>query len=107
MLAAGSWQGREQALTRAYRAVAGAHNRLALTEHVDPVPRPFHDRPFLVLDADRFADVLRAAIADPAVLAVGHDAGTPASATPPGSSHIAPRRSDQRPNSGWIRDDDA
>src|SRR5919199_4580801 len=32
---------------------------------------------------------------------------TPASATPPGISHIAPRRSDHSPNSGWISDDDA
>src|SRR3954449_2749981 len=32
---------------------------------------------------------------------------TPATATPAGRSHIAPRRSDQRPKSGWIRDDDA
>ncbi len=89
VLAAGSWQVREQALTRAYRAVAEAHNRLALTEHVDPVPRPFHDRPFLVLDADRFADVLRAAIADPAVLAVGHDAGAIDAVTD--STHVLTR----------------
>src|SRR6266576_3626690 len=31
----------------------------------------------------------------------------PATATPAGSSHIAPRRSDQSPNSGWISDEDA
>jgi hypothetical protein len=30
----------------------------------------------------------------------------PASATPPGRSHIAPRWSDQRPNSGWSSDDE-
>src|SRR3954470_5972894 len=32
---------------------------------------------------------------------------SPASATPTGRSHMAPRRSDQRPNSGWIREDEA
>src|SRR5204863_5477799 len=32
---------------------------------------------------------------------------TPATATPAGRSHIAPRRSDQRPKSGWISDDEA
>ena len=30
----------------------------------------------------------------------------PASATPLGSSQIAPRRSDQSPKSGWITDDE-
>ncbi len=29
----------------------------------------------------------------------------PATATPTGSSQIAPRRSDHRPNSGWISDE--
>ena len=32
---------------------------------------------------------------------------TPATATPVGSSQIAPRRSDQRPKSGWMSDDEA
>ena len=31
---------------------------------------------------------------------------TPASNTPAGNSQIAPRRSDQRPNSGWTIDDE-
>ena len=50
---------------RALEAVAGWTNDAALAPPVDPAARPFHARPFLVLDAGRFAAVLRAAIADP------------------------------------------
>jgi len=45
--------------------VAGWTNDVALAPAVDPAARPFHDRPFLVLDAGRFVEALRAAIIDP------------------------------------------
>jgi hypothetical protein len=60
-----SWQQREAALGEAYRWTGDAHNRLELTPSLDTSPRGFHDRPFRVLRADRFADALRAAITDP------------------------------------------
>ncbi len=56
---------REAALVEAYGVVAAAHNASALTAPVDPAVRPFHDRPFLVLGADRFTDACRAALTDP------------------------------------------
>src|SRR5699024_4427382 len=37
---------------------------------VDPTTRPFHDRPFRVLGADRLATALRSRIADPALRAL-------------------------------------
>lgn len=74
-LRATDWRAAERALTRAYRVVARAHNALDVTAPVDPEPRSFHDRPIRVLDADRLVDALRAAISDPAVLAVDHLAG--------------------------------
>ena len=63
------WPEAERALVRAYREVADRHNRLGLTERLDPGPRPFHDRPWLVLDADRFARACVEAMADRALAA--------------------------------------
>ncbi|HEY0698595.1 MAG TPA: DUF4037 domain-containing protein, partial [Micromonospora sp.] len=62
---AGDWPGRQDALCRALEAVAQWSNRTGLAAPVDPTVRWFHRRPFLVLDAGRFADALRAAITDP------------------------------------------
>lgn len=42
-------------------------NALGLTEQIDPSPRPFHDRPYQVIGADRCADALFALITDPRV----------------------------------------
>ena len=56
---------REAALVEAGQVVARAHNAAGLTAPVDPTSRPFHDRPFQVLDAERFATACRAAIGDP------------------------------------------
>jgi hypothetical protein len=75
VLAAAGWQEREAALVDALRAVAVAHNELALTAPVDPEPRPFHGRAFRVLDADRLVHALREAIDDPEVRRIEHDAG--------------------------------
>jgi hypothetical protein len=49
----------------AYESMAVRHNALGLTAPVNPRVRPFHDRPFRVLDAGRFADALTAGITDP------------------------------------------
>lgn len=37
--------------SEAYEAVAARHNRLGVTDPVDPTLRRFHNRPFLVLRA--------------------------------------------------------
>jgi hypothetical protein len=57
-LDARDWPAREIALAEAYRLVAEAHNALGVTQPLDPRPRPFHGRAFLVLDAGRFATAL-------------------------------------------------
>ncbi|MHC5906947.1 DUF4037 domain-containing protein [Streptomyces sp. S6] len=69
-LAATDWQAREQHLAHAYETVAAAHNRLGLTDPVDPTTRPYHTRPFRVLRAERFAAALSARVTDPAVRAL-------------------------------------
>jgi hypothetical protein len=74
-LAAAGWPAREAALVEALRGAAVAHNDLAVTPPVDPEPRPFHGRPFRVLDAHRLVQALRAAIEDPDVRRIEHDAG--------------------------------
>jgi hypothetical protein len=61
---------REAALVGAYEAMATAHNASELTAPVDPTVRPFHERPFRVLGAGRFAAACRAAITDPTLIAL-------------------------------------
>jgi hypothetical protein len=62
-----TWHEREHHLVRAYEAVAEQHNDLGLTDPLDPVASPYHDRPFQVLHAGRFVAALTAGIEDPAV----------------------------------------
>jgi hypothetical protein len=75
-LAAETWTEREEALSDAYRLVASAHNELGVTAPLDPDVRQFYDRPFQVPDSNRFVDALQAAIGDPAVRAIEHQAGS-------------------------------
>jgi hypothetical protein len=63
-LTAPDWPAAQQPLVAAYQQVAVRHNRLGVTRPLDPSPRPFHDRPYLVIDADRFTDACLAAMAD-------------------------------------------
>lgn len=59
------WRQREAHLCRAYETVARLTNATRLAPPLDPHVRGFHNRPFQVLDARRFAAALRAAITDP------------------------------------------
>lgn len=63
-LEAADYPAREAALCSAYEYVARCHNELNLTPLVDPEVRLFHERPFRVLGADRFADVCLSGIHD-------------------------------------------
>jgi hypothetical protein len=69
-LAAPDWPAAEQPLVAAYRQTAIRHNQLGLTMALDPSPRPFHDRPYLVIDADRFTDACLAAMTDRSLAAL-------------------------------------
>ncbi|MEM5775305.1 MAG: DUF4037 domain-containing protein, partial [Anaerolineaceae bacterium] len=62
-----TWQAREPHLCAAYETLAGMHNRLGLTAPLEENTRPFFDRPFRVLFAERFAAALLAQIRDPDV----------------------------------------
>ncbi|MGH3661361.1 MAG: hypothetical protein ACRDTQ_05835 [Micromonosporaceae bacterium] len=65
MTRATHWPEREAALVRAYGWVAERHNELALTDPLDPRPRPYFDRPYLTIEGGRYAEALRARIDDP------------------------------------------
>ena len=76
VLRAGSWKEREDRLSEAYAIVAGMHNALGLTPPLGTGVSRYHDRPYLVLHAGRFAAALEGAIGDPAVLRIPHRAGS-------------------------------
>jgi len=66
-ISAGDWPTREQHLCRAYEMAASWHNELGFTPPLDIRVRRFYERPYQVIDAVRFTEALRAAIADPRV----------------------------------------
>jgi hypothetical protein len=70
VLAAAGPAQRQRRLCRAYELLAVRTNRCGLAGPVEPTVRPFHDRPFLVLDAGRFTRALRGAIGDPRLRAL-------------------------------------
>ncbi|TDB98370.1 DUF4037 domain-containing protein [Nonomuraea longispora] len=65
--AARSWRERDAALAAAYARVAALQNRMRLTGWLDEEVRGFYDRPFQVIDGDRFADALMASVSDPVI----------------------------------------
>lgn len=69
------WREREAAIVDAVRTLAHAQNDLGIANPVDPAPRPYFNRPFQVLFAERFADALIDAISDPEVLAMPRHLG--------------------------------
>jgi len=64
-LRAGDVDGREAGLCAAYEAAGERQNALGLAAAVPATCRPYFDRPFLVIGADRFAQALIARITDP------------------------------------------
>ncbi|WP_422768632.1 DUF4037 domain-containing protein [Plantactinospora sp. WMMC1484] len=58
---------RQAALCTAYEAAGAWQNRLGLAAPVDPSRRWFHDRPYPVIGADRFAAALLTSITDPGI----------------------------------------
>jgi hypothetical protein len=69
-VSAAEHRGQERTLARAYLLVAARCNAAGLFPPVDPSTRPYYDRPFTVLMADRFADACRATVTDPSLAAL-------------------------------------
>jgi len=75
VLDAHPWQERQKALSAAYVLLGEIQNALGIAERVEPTITDYFNRPYKVIFAGRFADVLQAAIRDPAVKALPADIG--------------------------------
>ncbi len=75
-LAARDWREREGHLSRAYSLTARRHNALGLTPPLPTQTSWFHNRPYLVIQGETFADALKAAIQDEAVRALPANIGS-------------------------------
>ncbi len=64
VLQAQSWHERERYLSIAYALSAEMHNALGITQPLDTKVSPFHNRPYQVIHAERFANAIREAISD-------------------------------------------
>ena len=67
-LSATNWQDRDTYLAPAYQLAAARHNALGITGALPDKIQPFHDRPFHVIEGERFASAIREQIKDPVVL---------------------------------------
>jgi C4-dicarboxylate-specific signal transduction histidine kinase len=61
---ASTWQERQDHLTKAYEQVAKMHNELGITDSLNAQVSRFHNRPFMIIQADDFADAIHAKIED-------------------------------------------
>ena len=71
-----TWEDREAYLSDAYEIAATKHNALGLTPPLAARVSRYHNRPFLVIQADRFAAALRAGIRDPQIIALPPNLGS-------------------------------
>lgn len=62
VMTAATWQERETHMAEAYRTIARMHNKLGITEPIDPEVRNYYGRPYKVIFAERFVEPIRAAI---------------------------------------------
>ena len=76
VLAAPDPRERERHLSVVYEELARRQNALGVADPVEPTVRGYHDRPYLVIRAERFVEATRAAITDPAVREIRFDAGS-------------------------------
>lgn len=76
VLESATWEARQAALCAAYEFVAERHNRLGLTELLEPRVSPFFGRPFLVIQAGRFVEAIRARINDAEVKSLPEHLGS-------------------------------
>jgi len=58
------WKESEKYLSEAYKVIAKKHNGLKITRPMNTKVRPFFDRPYLVIGADKFASEIKKQIKD-------------------------------------------
>jgi len=76
VLEASPWEEREKPLCAAYQYAADMHNRLGITEPLSTKVSNFFGRPFLVSQAARFVEAIRAQITDVEVKALPEHLGS-------------------------------
>jgi hypothetical protein len=64
ILDADSWEERQDHLTRAYEYMANMHNELEITDSLTTKVSKFHNRPFMIIHGDKFADTIYEKISD-------------------------------------------
>lgn len=76
LLTANSLQAKEKSLSKIYHIIGKQHNALKITKKLDSNMRPFHDRPYLVIHADRYADAIMEQIKNKQILNIGGTIGS-------------------------------
>lgn len=76
VLSAKDWKEREKYFSQSYKVVAQMHNDLKITKPLATEVSSFHDRPYLVIHGDVFANELKKKIKDPAVKKISADIGS-------------------------------
>jgi hypothetical protein len=76
ILVAQDWKEREKYLSQAYKIVAQMHNDLKITKPLATDVLSFHDRPYLVIHGDVFANEIKKKIKDPPVKRISSDIGS-------------------------------
>jgi len=64
ILRSGAWKEREKWLSEAYSKAAQLHNSQKITKPLPAKVSKYHNRPYLVIHADKFADAVRSKIKD-------------------------------------------
>ncbi|MFW9793483.1 MAG: DUF4037 domain-containing protein [Candidatus Thorarchaeota archaeon] len=59
-----NWQERQSHLTEAYEYMAKLHNNLGITDSLRAKVSQFHNRPFMIIHAEKFAEAIHAKIED-------------------------------------------
>jgi len=63
-LTAENWEERQKRLVPTYEYVARMHNELGITDSIEDKVSSFHNRPFLIIQAEDFAEVIYSQIKD-------------------------------------------
>ena len=71
-----NWKEREKYLSQAYKLIAQMHNNFNITKPLATNVSSFHDRPYVVIHGDIFANKLKRKIKDPTVKKISANIGS-------------------------------
>lgn len=76
VLSENSWHEREASLSSGYEIIGNMHNSLGITKRVKAKVRQFYHRPYMVLDAERFARATLAVVKEQRLKTIGLNTGS-------------------------------